>query len=259
MLIETHAHLYFDQFDEDREQVIQRAEEAGVKRIINIAVDLETSRQCIELAENYEGLFATIGIHPNDSTKLDSSSLSELGELSRHQKVVAIGEIGMDFYWDRCPAEVQERAFREQIGLAKEVGLPIVIHNREASREIVHVLKSEGTDGLSGVFHCFSDDKKAAEEVLDLGFHISFTGNLTFKKSRLPEVAEMVPLDKLLLETDCPFLSPEPKRGRRNEPAHVVYIAQKLAEIKKVTFEEITEITTSNAKRLFGLGERAME
>ncbi len=259
MLIETHAHLYFDQFDEDREQVIQRADEAGVKRIINIAVDLETSRHCIELTEKHEGLFATTGIHPNDSTKLDSSSLGELRELSRHQKVVAIGEIGMDFYWDRCPVEVQERAFREQIGLAKEVGLPIVIHNREASREIVHVLKSEGTDGLSGVFHCFSDDKKAAEEVLDLGFHISFTGNLTFKKSRLPEVAEMVPLDKLLLETDCPFLSPEPKRGRRNEPAHVVFIAQKLAEIKSVTFEKITEITTSNAKRLFGLGERAME
>jgi len=165
MLIETHAHLYFDQFDEDREQVIQRAEEAGVKRIINIAVDLETSRQCIELAENYEGLFATIGIHPNDSTKLDSSSLGELRELSRHQKVVAIGEIGMDFYWDRCPAEVQERAFREQIGLAKEVGLPIVIHNREASPQIIEVLKSEDPSELSGVFHCFSDDRCAKDRL----------------------------------------------------------------------------------------------
>lgn len=259
MLIETHAHLYFEQFDEDRDEVIKGASEAGVKKIINIAVDLETSTQCIELAEKYEGLFATIGIHPNDSTKLDSSSLGELRELSRHQKVVAIGEIGMDLHWDRCPVKVQERAFREQIWLAKEVGLPIVIHNRDAGRKIIHILKSEGTEGLSGVFHCFSDDKKTAEEVMDLGFHISFTGNLTFKKSRLPEVAEMVPLDKLLLETDCPFLAPEPKRGRRNEPAHVIYIAQKLAEIKKVTFAEITEITTSNAKRLFGLGERAME
>ena len=259
MLIETHAHLYFDQFDEDRQQVIQRAKEADVQKIINIAVDLETSRQCIELAEKYEGSFATVGIHPNDSTKLDSSSLGELRELSRHQKVVAIGEIGLDFYWDRCPADVQERAFREQISLAKEVGLPIVIHNREAGPQIIEVLKSAGTSELGGVFHCFSEDMISAKEVLDLGFHISFTGNLTFKKSQLPEVAEMVSLDKLLLETDCPFLSPEPKRGRRNEPAHVVYIAQKLAEIKKATFEEVTEITTSNANRLFGLGERAME
>ncbi|MCH6558871.1 TatD family hydrolase [candidate division KSB1 bacterium] len=259
MLIETHAHLYFDQFDEDREQVIQRADEADVKRIINIAVDLETSRQCIELAEKYEGLYATVGIHPNDSAKLGKDSLLELGELCGHKRVVAIGEIGMDFYWDRCPAEVQERAFREQIRLAKEVKLPIVIHNREAGPQIIEILKSEGASGLSGVFHCFSEDMTIAKEVLDFGFHISFTGNLTFKKSQLPEVAEIVPLDKLLLETDCPFLSPEPKRGRRNEPAHVVYIAQKLAEIKKVTFEEITEITTSNAKRLFGLGDRAME
>ena len=259
MLIETHAHLYFDQFDEDREQVIQRADEAGVKKIINIAVDLESSKQCIELAEKYEGLFATVGIHPNDSTKLGKDSLLELRELCGHKKVVAIGEIGMDFYWDRCPVEVQERAFREQIRLAKEVGLPIVIHNREAAPQIIEVLKSEDASELSGVFHCFSEDTAIAKEVLDLEFHISFTGNLTFKKSQLPEVAEMVPLDKLLLETDCPFLSPEPKRGRRNEPAHVVYIAQKLAEIKKVEFAELAEVTTSNANRLFGLGERAME
>ena len=134
-----------------------------------------------------------------------------------------------------------------------------MIHNREASPQIIEVLRSEGASELSGVFHCFSEDTEIAKEVLDLGFHISFTGNLTFRKSQLPEVAELVPSDKLLLETDCPFLSPEPKRGRRNEPAHVVYIAQKLAEIKQVTFEEITEITTSNAKRLFGLGDRAME
>ncbi len=259
MLIETHAHLYFDQFDEDREQVIQRADEAGVKKIINIAVDLETSKQCIELAEKYEGLFATVGIHPNDSTKLGKASLLELRELCGHKKVVAIGEIGMDFYWDRCPVEVQERAFREQIRLAKEVGLPIVIHNREAAPQIIEVLKSEDASELSGVFHCFSEDTAIAKEVLDFEFHISFTGNLTFKRSQLPEVAEMVPLDKLLLETDCPFLSPEPKRGRRNEPAHVVYIAQKLAEIKKVEFAELAEVTTSNANRLFGLGERAME
>lgn len=259
MLIETHAHLYFDQFEEDREQVIQRAFEADVKKIINIAVDIETSKECIQLAEKYKGLFAAVGIHPNDSTKLDVDSLDELRELCRHQKVVAIGEIGLDFYRDRSPVGVQERAFREQIKLAKKVGLPIVIHNREAGRQIIEVLKSEGTAGLGGVFHCFSENRQIAEEVLELGFHISFTGNLTFKKSQLPEVAEIVPLERLLLETDCPFLSPEPRRGRRNEPAHMVYIALKLAEIKAVGVDELTEITTSNANRLFGLGDRKME
>ncbi|MFQ5675799.1 MAG: TatD family hydrolase, partial [bacterium] len=211
------------------------------------------------LAEKYTGLFAAVGIHPNDSTKLDDSSLAALRELSRHNKVVAIGEIGLDFYRDYSPVEVQERAFREQIRLAREVDLPVVIHNREAGREIIDVLKSEGTNDLNGVFHCFSEDTEIANEVLALGFHVSFTGNLTFKKSQLPEVAEMVPLDRLLLETDCPFLSPEPKRGRRNEPAHVVYIAEKLAEIKGVTVNALTELTTANAARLFRLGDRAME
>lgn len=254
MLTDTHAHLYFDRFDDDRDEVIRRALDADVKRIINIGIDIETSRACIKLAEQYDGLHATVGIHPNDATKLDDSTLAELRELSRHEKVVAIGEIGLDFYRDRPPPEAQERAFRRQIALAKEVGLPIVIHNREAAREILDVLKSEGLQGLhGGVFHCFSENRSIAEEILQAGFHISFTGNLTFKKSHLPEVAEMVPLERLLLETDCPFLSPEPKRGRRNEPAHVVYIAQKLAEIKNRALDELGESTTENAIRLFNL------
>lgn len=254
MLTDTHAHLYFDRFDDDRGEVIQRAYEADVKRIINIAIDIETSQECIQLAETHDGLYATVGIHPNDATKLNGSVLADLRELSQHQKVVAIGEIGLDFYRDRTPPEVQERAFRQQIALAKEVALPIVIHNREAGREILDVLKSEGLQGLhGGVFHCFSESRSIAEEILQAGFHISFTGNLTFKKSHLPDVAEMVPIERLLLETDCPFLSPEPKRGRRNEPAHVVYIAQKLAEIKNIDVNELAEITTENAIRLFNL------
>ncbi|MFQ5637978.1 MAG: TatD family hydrolase [bacterium] len=254
MLIDTHAHLYFEQFDEDREQVIQRAQDAGVAKIINIGVDLETSRQCIGLAERFDGLFAAVGVHPNDSSKLDDAAVTELTELTRHPKVVAIGEIGMDFYWDRVPVETQELAFRKQIRLAKEVGLPVVIHNREAGREILHVIKSEGSAGLRGVFHCFSEDQATAMEILDLGFHISFTGNITFKKSHLPEVVKRIPLERLLLETDCPFLSPEPRRGRRNEPAHVLHIAEKLAEIKAVSPEDIKTRTTANAESLLGLG-----
>ena len=258
MLIDTHAHLYFNQFDEDRKQVIERAHDAGVTKIINIGIDIETSRQCIELAEQNDGLFAAVGIHPNDSTKLDDEALAELKKWAKHPKVVAIGEIGLDFYRDWAPVQTQESALRKQIDLAKEVGLPIVIHNREAGREILDILKSEGVDGLSGVFHCFSENQKIAEEILDLGFHISFTGNLTFKKSELPAVAEQVPLERLLLETDCPFLSPEPRRGRRNEPAHVIHIAQKLAEIKTTTRADLEKRTTANAESLFGLGLKEM-
>ncbi|MFQ6112973.1 MAG: TatD family hydrolase [bacterium] len=254
MLIDTHAHLYFNHFDADREDVIQRAFDAGVKKIINIGVDLDTCRQSIELAEKNAGLFAAVGIHPNDSTKLDENSLATLMEFTRHPKVVAIGEIGLDFYRERAPIEIQRQAFRKQIALAKDEALPMVIHNRQAVREILDILKEEGTEGLGGVFHCFSEDERIAEEVLEMGFHISFTGNLTFKKSNLPQVAQMVPLERLLLETDSPLLSPEPKRGRRNEPAHVVYIAQKLAEIKGSDVSEIEKITTDNAVSLFGLG-----
>ncbi len=253
MFIETHAHLYFDKFDEDREAVIERAFAAGVNKIINIATDVESALQCIELAEKNAGLYATVGVHPNDGASLSSGMLNKLRALAEHKKVVAIGEIGLDFYWDTCPAALQEKAFRAQISLAKELNMPIVIHNREAGREIIDVLKSEGVDGLRGVFHCFSDTTALAMEVLELGFHISFTGNLTFKKSTLPAVAAALPLNRLLLETDCPFLSPEPKRGRRNEPARVVYIAEKLAEIKGIPLEEIAGATTENAISLFGL------
>jgi len=253
MFIETHAHLYFNKFDDDRDAVIERAFENKVSKIINIATDLENARQCIDLAEKHNGLFATVGIHPNDGVKLNNSSLDEIRELSRHPKVVAIGEIGMDFYWDDCPKDVQEEAFRQQIRLAKELKLPIVIHNREAGRAILDVLKSEGTEELAGVFHCFSEDLQVAREILEIGFHISFTGNLTFNKSKLPEVASEVPLERLLLETDCPFLSPEPKRGRRNEPSHVVYIAEKLAEIKDVSLAEVARQTTEDAQTLFGI------
>lgn len=254
MLIDTHAHLYFDRFDEDREAVIANAQACDVQIIINIATDLTTSRTCIEMAEKHDGLFATVGVHPNDAATLDDATFTQLKELCSHPKVVAVGEIGLDFYWDTCPVETQESAFRRQIALAKEVGKPIVIHNREAGRAILDVLRSEGTtDLIGGVFHCFSEDAEIAAEVLELGFHISFTGNLTFKKSQLPEVAASVPLERLLLETDCPFLSPEPKRGRRNEPAHVKYIAEKLAEIKQIDPAAIARVTTANANQLFDL------
>lgn len=254
MLVDTHAHLYFHQFDDDRDDVILRAFDAGVKKIINIGIDPETCRQSIALAEKYDGLFAVVGIHPNDAGLWNETTRAQLIEWSRHPKVVAIGEIGLDFYWGKTPVATQENVFRQQIRLAKELSLPIVIHNREAGREILDMLKSEGVAGLTGVFHCFSETPEIAAEILEMGFYISFTGTLTFKKSLLPEVAKLVPMERLLVETDSPFLSPEPKRGRRNEPAHVVYIAQKLAEIKELPFDDIARTTTANAQRFFGLG-----
>lgn len=252
MFIETHAHLYFDKFDDDREAVIQRAFDNGIEKIINIATDVESARKCIELAEQYKQLYAAVGMHPNDSAKLDDNRLAELRALSAHEKVVAIGEIGLDFYWDTCPVATQEKAFRTQIAMAKELEMPIVIHNRDAGRAILDVLKSEGTDGLAAVFHCFSEGIDIAREIVELGFHLSFTGNLTFKKSELPAVAAEIPLNRLMLETDCPFLSPEPRRGRRNEPAHVVYVAEKLAEIKGLALSEVAAATTANAEKFFG-------
>ncbi len=253
MFIDTHAHLYFDRFDEDRDAVIQHAFDSDVKKIINIAIDLDSARNCVRLAEQYDGLFAAVGVHPNDAQLFNDETRDELKRLLEHPKVVAVGEIGMDYYWDKTSPVLQETVFRKQIQLAKDVGLPIIIHNRNAARDILKILKSEGVAGLTGVFHCFSEDAAVANDVLALGFRISFTGNLTFKKSTLPAVAKDVPLDRLLLETDCPFLSPEPRRGRRNEPAHVIYIAEKLAEIKGLSLGEICDKTTDNAVKLFGL------
>ncbi len=251
MLTDTHAHLYFEHFDRDREAVIRRAFEGGLAFIINVGVDLTTSRTCIELAEQYDGLYAAVGIHPNDAGAFDEQAPAALRELAQHPRVVAIGEIGLDFYRGRTPRVQQEAAFRAQIRLAKELGLPIIIHNREAGPAVVDVLCDEGTDGLTGVFHCFSESVVVAETVLKRGFYVSFTGNLTFRNSTLPEVAQRVPLARLLLETDAPFLSPEPERGKRNEPAHVIYLAQKLAEIKQTTVSEVVETTFVNARRLF--------
>jgi TatD DNase family protein len=252
-MIDTHAHLTFDWFDDDREEVIERAREAGVEQIITVGTNLQDCGEAIELAERHPHLFAAVGIHPNDSEDFSDEALARLREWCRHPKVVAVGEIGLDFYRDRVPPERQEKAFRAQIALAKEVGLPVIIHNREATRALLEVLQEVGTEGLSGVFHCFSGNLEDAEQVLSLGFLISFAGNLTYKKSNLPEIAAAVPLERQLLETDSPFLAPMPRRGKRNEPAFVVHTAQRLAEIKGVDVATVAQVTTANARRLFDL------
>lgn len=252
-LIDTHAHLQASHFDGDREAVIQRALEAGVERIVVVSTDLASSRQSVALAERHAGVYAAVGFHPTDCGEATDDDFAEIARLAQHPKTVAIGEIGMDFYWKNAPAEVQQRAFVRQLRLAQEIGKPVIIHNREAGEAILQTLRENDIHKLEGVFHCFSEDVAYARHVLDLGCHISFTGNLTYKKSTLPEVAAFTPLERLLLETDCPFMTPVPHRGKRNEPAFTVHIAEKLAEIKQASFDDVCQRTTQNAIALFKL------
>jgi TatD DNase family protein len=257
VLIDTHSHLQLSHFDADREAVIQRAHEAGVAKIIVASTDVTSSRQSLQLAEKYPGLFAAVGIHPTDCSKATEADFTMIAELARHPKVVAIGEIGMDFYWKPFSQETQQRAFIRQLHLAQELRKPVIIHNREAGAAILQTLHDAGINQISGVFHCFSENAEYAQRVLALGCHISFTGNLTYKKSTLPEVAAQVPLERLLLETDAPFMTPMPHRGKRNEPAYTVHIAEKLAEIKRLSIEDVAWQTTENVLQLFKLSAEA--
>jgi len=252
-LVDSHCHLQIEQFDADRDQVIERAREAGVCAIITLATDLATSRQVIALAEQYDMVYAAVGIHPTEAAAAGADDLVEIARLAEHPKVVAIGESGMDLYWDTSTEAIQEQFFIRQIELAVEHDLPIVIHNRNAGAAVLRALDNVPHLPVRGVFHCFSEDTDYAREVLRRGFHVSFTGNLTYKKSTLPEVAAMVPLNRLLLETDSPFLAPVPKRGKRNEPAFVQYIAEKHAEIRGVSAQAIAGATRQTANELFGI------
>ncbi len=252
-MIDTHAHLAIDWFDADRQEVLGRASEAGVEQIITVGTTLEDSRVSVELAERFPELFAAVGVHPNEAAEFDMAAIDRLRQWCRHPKVVAIGEIGLDFYRDRVPRQKQKEALQAQVDLAREERLPVILHHRQATAELVRFFDEVGTDGVSGVFHCFSGGIEIVQEVLELGFFISFAGNLTFKKSTLPEVAAAVPLERQLLETDSPFLAPMPMRGRRNEPAFVVHTARRLAEIKGADVATVEEITTANARRLFRL------
>jgi len=253
LFIDTHAHLQISQFDSDRADVIQRAFDAGVEKIIVVSTDVPSSRQSLKLTEKFSGLYAAVGIHPTDCAAATDDDFTTLAELARHPKVVAIGEIGMDFYWKPFSPEIQQDAFVRQLHLARELNKPVIVHNREAGAAILQTLQDAGIIEFSGVFHCFSENADYAQRVLALGGHISFTGNLTYKKSTLPEVAAQIPLERILLETDAPFMTPAPHRGKRNEPSYAVHIVEKLAEIKKVPVAEVARQTTVNAIDLFKL------
>ncbi|MBD2848325.1 TatD family hydrolase [Paenibacillus sp. IB182496] len=254
MLFDTHAHLDSHKFDADREEAIARARAAGVERIINVGFNRETIPSTMELIDTYPFMYAAIGWHPTDTHEMKPEDLTWIAELCRHEKVVAIGEIGLDYHWDTSPKEVQQQAFREQIRLARSLDKPIVIHNRDAHEDVVRILKEEHAETIGGVMHCFSGSWEIAKMCLDLNFFISFGGPLTFKNARVPkEVMKRVPIDRMLIETDAPYLAPHPYRGKRNEPAYVSLVAQTAAEIKGKSVEEISKITFQNAERCFRL------
>lgn len=259
-ITDTHCHLYDDKFEEDREKVIVRAVQAGVEKILVPGLDIDTSKAAVRLAENHEQIFAAVGVHPNSKEAWDEGTLNELKEMAQHPKVVAIGEIGLDYYWDKNPRYIQEQIFHHQLELAAELQLPVVIHNREATEDVVRKLANwkeqmdhEGMPMAAkpGVLHSFSASASDAEKVLDANFYIGITGPVTFKNAdELREVVKAIPMDKILIETDSPYLTPVPHRGKRNEPANVSYVCNKIAELKYLHADEVAEMTTQNAKRL---------
>lgn len=252
--IDTHAHLYDPAFDEDREEVINRYREAGGKELICVSFDLDSISKAVELAEKYDFMYASAGVHPHDAKGIPGNYLDLLFDWGRHPKVVALGEMGLDYYRDLSPRETQRRVFREQLSLAREIGKPVIIHDREAHEDLLDILRKDGVGEAGGVMHCFSGDREMARECINLGFYISLAGPVTFKNARkLKEVAASVPLDRLLVETDCPYLAPEPRRGRRNEPAFVKYVVEHVAQLRDMAPDELASATGANARKLFGL------
>lgn len=252
MLFDTHAHINAEQFADDLEEVLKRAEDAGVTNIVVVGFDRPTITKAMELVDTYENIYGCIGWHPVDAIDCRDEDLQWIEDLCKHPKIVALGETGLDYHWDKSPKEVQHELFRKQIRLAKKLKLPIMIHNREATEDCIRILKEEQAEEVGGIMHCFSGDPETAMEVIDMNFYVSLGGPVTFKNAQQPkEVVKVVPLDKLLIETDCPYLAPHPFRGKRNEPAYVKLVAEQIAQLKGLTFEEIAEITTKNAKKLF--------
>lgn len=255
LLVDSHAHLDGRQFVNDLDETVERATANGISHILTIGCDLESSENSITVAEKYENIFAAVGVHPHDATEINDAALAKLRTMLSHPKVVALGEIGLDYYRDRSPREIQREAFRQQIRLAREVGKPIIVHDRDAHDEVIQTLKEEDAAEVGGILHCFSGDLNMAKQCLELGFYLSFTGTITYPKNEeVREIIKEIPIDRMLVETDCPYLSPQKFRGKRNEPAYVRYTAEKMAEIKGLTIEDVARVTSRNCHNLFGFG-----
>ncbi len=253
-IFDTHAHYDSSAFNPDREAVLAALPEAGVALVVDPGCDLPTSRAALALAEQFPHVYAAVGIHPEDCAGYTDADLDALRQLCRHDKAVAIGEIGLDYYWaENPPREFQQQVFRRQLELALELDMPVIIHDREAHGDCLAIVKEY--PGLRGVFHCFSGSPEMAAELLKRGWYLGFDGPITYKNAkRAPEVAAMTPLDRILVETDSPYMTPVPFRGKRNDSRYLPYVLEKLAEWKGVTTQEMTDITFANGKRLFGIG-----
>jgi TatD DNase family protein len=260
-LVDTHAHLDFSQYDGDLVEVLARAEREGVTRVVTVGYDLDASRRALALAREHAGVRACVGVHPHEAGKVEPDFLDELEELVEDRRVVGIGEIGLDYYRDRSPRAAQRKVFEQQLDLAARLNKPVVVHDREAHGDVMSSIRrwveglsasTNGPRGPLGVMHCFSGDQRMAEELFELRFYISVAGPVTYHNaSRLQDLVSRLPMDRLMLETDCPFLTPDPYRGQRNEPARVRLVAEKVAEIRGLPVDEVARITTDNARRLF--------
>jgi TatD DNase family protein len=258
LLIDSHAHIDLAEFNKDRDQVMARARERGVRAVINVGLDAESSRKSLEMAQKYEDVFVAVGCHPHEAAKLKEGDLKSLADLSRDSRVVAIGEIGLDFYRNLSPREAQLEAFEKQLDLAVELGLPVVVHCRQAHKEVYDILsgwvKNNPANSQRGVIHCFSGDIDMARRYIELGFYISIAGSVTYPSAgELVGVARELPLDRLLLETDAPFLAPQAHRGKRNEPAYVALTAEKVADIRQMPVEVVADAAARNTIELFRL------
>jgi TatD DNase family protein len=256
MYIDTHAHLTFPEFAVDLPDVIKRAKEANLEAIVNIALDDEALKKSLALSQEYPGyIYTAAGIHPQEASAWKESDYQRFREITRQHKIVAIGETGLDYHYKLSPIETQQAVFRRFLQLCQEVDLPAVIHSRDAAEDTIKIIREENRGKLKGVMHCFSGDSDLALRTLDLGLHISFTGNITFPKANnLREVVKVVPLERIMIETDCPFLAPQEFRGKRNEPAYVVKVAEQIAAVKGLTVEEVALATTRNARQLLLIG-----
>lgn len=253
MLFDSHAHIYDKRFDGETELILKRAAEAGVTGILTVGADMEASRETVALARKYEMLYASVGIHPHDAKEAVFKDYDRMALWAEEPKVVAIGEVGLDYHYDYSPRDVQKEVFIRQLDLARQLKKPVIIHDREAHGDVLAIVKKEAK-GLRGVFHCFSGSVEMAEEVIKLGFYVSIAGPVTFTNAvKLKEVAKSVPLDSLLLETDCPYLAPHPHRGSRNEPAYVRLVAEEVSRLKGIGLEELAGAATFNTKELFGI------
>jgi len=252
MLFDTHAHMNDPAFDEDREAVLLSLKDKGVEYMMNVGCCLDSSKDCIAMAETYPFVYAAVGTHPDTADEVNEEVLEQYRRMAAHPKVKAIGEIGLDYYYETIPREIQQKAFRMQMELARELNMPVIVHERNAHDDGMRVVKD--FKDVTGVFHCYSGSAEMARQLVNMGWYIGFTGVLTFKNARKAvETAESIPLDRIVLETDCPFMAPEPFRGKRNDPGYLYRMAERLAEIRGISVEEVHAVTMENAKRLYRL------